>query len=101
VQLERDVGLQKTVRFMLGALGSETPLSSHRYSEQPRQEGLSDTDVAAIERGEAGAEVHRRVEAAMRTDAQLKYTAGLTRVLRDDPQLAAQYRGTETVKEPT
>lgn len=47
----------------------------------------------AIDRGEAGAEVHRLALEAMRAYRGMDYADALTRVLKDDPELARRYRG--------
>jgi len=46
-----------------------------------------------IDRGEAGAEVHRRTMELMRTNQGLNYEGALSAVLQGDPALAAKYRG--------
>lgn len=48
---------------------------------------------SAIDRGEAGYEIHKRVMQAMRAERGLDYWTAFERVLADNPALAAQYRG--------
>jgi hypothetical protein len=58
------------------------------------RERVSDQATAQIDRGEAGAEVHKRTMELMRTPEYrgISYEQALTAVLQLDPDLASRYR---------
>lgn len=56
-------------------------------------ERVPDQAAAAIDRGEAGAEVHRLSLELMRSNPSMTYADAMQRVLTDRPELRRAYRG--------